>query len=308
MHNILSQHVVVRGVLFAAAVFTATAANAVPAGRTYADNAAMCAREINLQETALGIPKKLLHAISLAESGRTDTASGAHVAWPWTVMAEGRGRYYDSKQAAVAAVRSLLRRGIRNIDVGCMQINLYFHPHAFDSLDDAFDPISNVAYGARYLVALEKKRGDWLAAVKRYHSATRRFQVPYWAKVERIWQTARRRDVEVVRERRIEDVRERRIEDVRERRRTRYAARHAAILKRAEAVLAEHASRVARHLDKRRSPHIERANRVLAELPPPPKPVRVQLASLDLGPRKPEAERVAAAYRRAAAVLARAAR
>lgn len=290
MHNIFSQHVVVRALLFAAAVFTATAANAVPAARTYADTATMCAREITLQETALGIPKKLLHAISLAESGRTDTASGAHVAWPWTVMAEGRGRYYDSKQAAIAAVRSLLRRGVRNIDVGCMQINLYFHPDAFDSLDDAFDPISIVAYGAKYLAALGKEKGDWLAAVKRYHSATRRFQAPYWAKVERIWQTARKRD----------------FEDVRERRRAQYAARHAAILKRAEAVLAEHTSRVARHLERRRNPHIERVNRILAELPP--RPVRIQLASLDLGPRTPETERVAAAYRRAAAVLARSAR
>ena len=292
MHNIFSQHVVVRGVLFAAAIFTVTAANAVPAGRTYADNATMCAREITLQETALGIPRKLLHAISLAESGRTDRASGAHVAWPWTVMAEGRGRYYDSKGAVIAAVRSLLRRGVRNIDVGCMQINLYFHPHAFDSLDDAFDPISNVAYGAKYLMALETKQGDWLTAVKRYHSATQRFQVPYWAKVERIWQTARERD----------------FEDVRERRRAQYSARHAAILKRAEAVLAEHGARVARHLDKPGRRHIERANRILAELPPAPPPVRIQLASLDLGPRTPEAERVAAAYRRAAAVLARAAR
>ena len=37
------------------------------------------------------------------------------------------------------------------MDVGCMQVNLYHHAHAFSSLDNAFDPQSNVDYAARFL-------------------------------------------------------------------------------------------------------------------------------------------------------------
>ena len=31
-------------------------------------------------------------------------------------------------------------RGVRLMDVGCMQVNLQMHPDAFPSLDAAFDP------------------------------------------------------------------------------------------------------------------------------------------------------------------------
>ena len=40
-------------------------------------------------------------------------------------------------------MRIALERGVRQVDVGCMQINLQSHPHAFASLEDAFDPGSN---------------------------------------------------------------------------------------------------------------------------------------------------------------------
>ena len=63
--------------------------------------------------------------------------------------AEGQGFYYDTKVEAVAAVRAMQARGIRSIDVGCMQVNLMFHPDAFVSLDEAFDPMANARYAAK---------------------------------------------------------------------------------------------------------------------------------------------------------------
>ena len=71
---------------------------------------------------------------------------------------------------AVEAVKELQRRGTRNIDVGCMQINLLYHSDAFDSIESAFEPSINVAYGAKYLSALHNETGSWFTAVRRYHS------------------------------------------------------------------------------------------------------------------------------------------
>ena len=44
--------------------------------------------------------------------------------WPWAINADGQARYFDSKAAAVAWTGQALARGVQQIDVGCMQINL----------------------------------------------------------------------------------------------------------------------------------------------------------------------------------------
>lgn len=118
------------------------------------------------------MPPNLLSAISLVESGRWDKARGARVAWPWTVMAEGRGRYLPSKQEAIAEVRRLQAKGVRNIDVGCMQVNLHWHGENFDSLEQAFDPRANAAYAAEFLTNLHAETGNWDTAAAYYHSRT----------------------------------------------------------------------------------------------------------------------------------------
>jgi soluble lytic murein transglycosylase-like protein len=64
----------------------------------------------------------------------------------------------------VAEVRALKARKICNINVGCMQINLYYHPDAFADLEAALDPASNVAYAAGYLKNLRTSQGSWTRA------------------------------------------------------------------------------------------------------------------------------------------------
>ena len=76
----------------------------------------------------------------------------------------------DTKQQAINAVQTLQRMGLSNIDVGCMQINLHYHPAAFKSLDNAFDPTINVTYAANYLKALRKDMSSWREAAGIYHS------------------------------------------------------------------------------------------------------------------------------------------
>jgi len=130
----------------------------------------VCLQKIRGEERAHRIPSGLLAAIGFTESGRTVT--GQRSVWPWTVNVEGEGHYFDSKAEAVKFVADKQADGIASIDVGCMQINLKQHPDAFASLDDAFDPSTNVAYGADFLKSLHEQTNGWLAAARRYHSAT----------------------------------------------------------------------------------------------------------------------------------------
>lgn len=142
-------------------------ARAEVAGSPYAD----CEAAIAAAEKAPRIPDKLMPAISRVESGRLDPATRRVRAWPWTINVEGVGAFFESKQQAVAAVRSYQARGVRSIDVGCMQVNLMHHPTAFATLDDAFDPAVNATYAARFLQALYRQTGNWNLATANYHSA-----------------------------------------------------------------------------------------------------------------------------------------
>jgi hypothetical protein len=99
------------------------------------------------------------------------------------VNAEGEGRRFDSKAEAVDWVRKALAGGMRSIDVGCMQVNLRWHPDAFASLDAAFDPKANVAYALGYLGDLSKQYGPRLG-IGRYHSATADYQDRYLAQID----------------------------------------------------------------------------------------------------------------------------
>ncbi|WP_020591175.1 transglycosylase SLT domain-containing protein [Kiloniella laminariae] len=156
-------------------------------------NSDVCADIISQAEQRETIPLHLLRAISLVESGKWDKEKGARVAWPWTVMAEGKGRYLPTKQAAIAEVEKLKAKGVRNIDVGCMQVNLHHHAKAFPSLDDAFDPHKNVAYAASFLTRLRQDSPSWTAAVGRYHSNNQEFSTPYRKKVLTAWRNEKHR-------------------------------------------------------------------------------------------------------------------
>ena len=152
----------------------------------------LCADAIADHERSERIPRHLLAAIAMAESGRWDARREAKAPWPWTVMAEGEGKFYDTKAQAVRAVEALRAREVRNIDVGCMQINLMHHPEAFDDLDQAFEPVSNVGYGARHLKTLFGETRSWQRAAGRYHSATPKRARAYRLKVVKLWNEQRR--------------------------------------------------------------------------------------------------------------------
>lgn len=149
----------------------------------------LCESEIIKAEKRHGIPNRLLLAISTVESGRAVGKSKRP--WPWTICANGRGYYCTTKSAAIATVKRLMARGIRNIDVGCMQVNLLHHSTAFKNLEEAFTPKSNVNYAARFFMSLRNTYNSWTHAVGYYHSKAARHYKPYCSLVYNTWNKVR---------------------------------------------------------------------------------------------------------------------
>ncbi len=145
--------------------------------------AAPCSAAAGSAEQAQSLPARLLLAIGRVESGRADPLTREVAPWPWTVNAQGAGHFFSTRDEAIAFVRSLQATGVRSIDVGCFQVNLLYHPGAFSSLEDAFDPESNARYAARFLSSLRDRSGAWEAAVGLYHSANPIEGEPYRRRV-----------------------------------------------------------------------------------------------------------------------------
>ena len=152
-----------------------------------------CADEARRLEIQENIPKLLLTAVTFTETGRRGPYGRQIMSWPWTLHAEGKSLHFQSKVEAANAVRALMARGVKNIDVGCMQINLRYHPHAFTSVEEALDPMANLAYGVTFLKHLEQRHNGWPAAIQNYHSANRAVNQRYRRKVFAIWDQLRRR-------------------------------------------------------------------------------------------------------------------
>ena len=185
--------VTLRSLALLLALFVASPAVAGPAVgveprlASSGDDAKICGVLARAAEQALGIPDHLLRAVGVVESGRYDRRLGRAEPWPWTINAEGAGATFSSKAAAVARVEELRASGVRSIDIGCMQVNLAYHGDAFENLEEAFDPVMNVAYAAHFLTSLKEERGSWNAAVAAYHSSTPKFGIPYRQKVAKTW-------------------------------------------------------------------------------------------------------------------------
>ncbi len=142
-----------------------------------------CRSAVAAAATQAGIPVPLALGIAQVESGRRG-ADGSVAPWPWSINVEGTDHVYPTEAAAIAGVQAFQAAGARSIDVGCMQVNLMYHPDAFATLADGFDPARNAAYAMRFLLELRGQVADWPQAAARYHSATPELGASYLRKVE----------------------------------------------------------------------------------------------------------------------------
>lgn len=168
----------------------ALAAGHVAAGMSCppsANPALACQCEAAAAEQRWGLPVHLLLAIGQVESGRHDPATGRLLPWPWSIHAGGADYALATRAAAATVAGVFQAHGIGSIDVGCFQVNLRYHPGAFASLPQAFDPHANADYAARYLRSLFDRSGRWDSAVAAYHSADPTLGAAYRARVMRAW-------------------------------------------------------------------------------------------------------------------------
>lgn len=194
-HRLMKKSVVITCMLAllptgAFAQYVPVSANAVvatPAQDNILSESERCERLFPRYERLMSVPIYLLRAIALTESGRYHEPSSRLVPWPWTVNSGGKAYFADSRDEAAAIVKKLQARGIQNIDVGCMQVNLMYHGSAFKSVEDALEPVNNVAYAAKFLQDNFTRAGSWKQAVANYHSATPALGDAYATNVLRNW-------------------------------------------------------------------------------------------------------------------------
>ena len=151
-----------------------------------ADDKYVCEEIAHEVETSNKLPKNILASISLIESGRKDEA-GLVKPWPWSLNHAGKSVFFSSRAETLQYLKKNITPKFKNIDVGCMQVNVRWHQENFDTLDSMIDPRKNIEYAALFLRTLKSKHGSWEQAIKHYHSSTPKLNVKYYAKVQRAW-------------------------------------------------------------------------------------------------------------------------
>lgn len=156
------------------------------------DTAHICLQATQTMEKNYNIKKHLLTTIASVESGRWNEKTQQKQAWPWTINAQGKGYFFNTKAEAVHKAKELQAQGIKSFDVGCMQVNMLYHGKEFKSIEEAFDPMRNVEYAAKFLTNLyENNNHDWLKAAMSYHSTSPKKAQRYRKKIVEAFETVK---------------------------------------------------------------------------------------------------------------------
>jgi soluble lytic murein transglycosylase-like protein len=123
-----------------------------------------CETEILRASAEYGVPVGILYAVGLTETGKMGSLQ------PNAMNIEGKAVFPSSRSEALRVFAAAKSRGVKLIDLGCMQINQYYHGSEFASISDMLNPRLNVDYAARFLVRLKKRHISWSMAVARYHA------------------------------------------------------------------------------------------------------------------------------------------
>jgi Transglycosylase SLT domain len=134
-------------------------------GGAKASPANLCEQHLARISKSEGVPLGVLYAVGLTETGRKGSLH------PYALNIEGRSVITTSAAAALHEFSVARKAGIKLIDLGCMQVNHYYHGDQFASPADMLDPVKNIEYAARFLQILYKREGSWTMAVARYHAS-----------------------------------------------------------------------------------------------------------------------------------------
>jgi soluble lytic murein transglycosylase-like protein len=146
--------------MVAAGSFSSSAASSSAAG----GETLVCEREMAKAAKKYDVPLGVLYAVGLTETGHRGSLH------PFALNIQGPSYFPESFDEALARFERARKDGIKLIDVGCMQINHFYHGSQFHSVAEMFDPHENVEYAARFLRELKAKEGSWTLAAARYHA------------------------------------------------------------------------------------------------------------------------------------------
>ena len=150
-----------------------------------------CRKLSDIVEKKNNLPNKLLSSISITESGYLK--NGIYAPWPWTLNINGKPKFFENKAEMTNFLNKKLSQNIKNIDIGCMQINYFYHSKNFNEIDDMIDPQTNVQYAGKFLKKLFKKHKSWNKAISFYHSSDPQRMKNYLKKVKKNWDIERQR-------------------------------------------------------------------------------------------------------------------
>lgn len=125
----------------------------------------ICEKHLAAASRKHDVPVGVLYAVGLTETGR---GGKLH---PYALNIEGRTFVASGKREALIAFRAARKEGKKLIDLGCMQVNHYYHAKNFRSADDMLAPERNIDYAARFLRQLYIEHKSWTMAVARYHAS-----------------------------------------------------------------------------------------------------------------------------------------
>jgi soluble lytic murein transglycosylase-like protein len=124
----------------------------------------ICERELARAAAAENVPLGVLYAVGMTETGNKGSLH------PYALNIAGKTVFATSQAEALAEFERARKKGIKLIDLGCMQVNHHYHGRNFTSPLAMLDPEANVSYAARFLKELRESEGSWTMAVARYHA------------------------------------------------------------------------------------------------------------------------------------------
>lgn len=125
---------------------------------------AVCESAMQSAAARHGVPLGVLYAVGLTETGKRGSLK------PYAMNIEGKAYFGTGVEDVVAHFQAARSKGVRQIDLGCMQINHHYHGGKFPSLAAMLDPRANVDYATSFLKDLRRREGSWTMAVARYHA------------------------------------------------------------------------------------------------------------------------------------------
>ncbi|MGZ0076307.1 transglycosylase SLT domain-containing protein [Methylomonas sp. EFPC3] len=112
----------------------------------------------------------ILYAVALVESANSNGYASI-TPWPWAINKSGKSIVSTSKQEAQHILNTAIAEGNRHIDVGMMQVNLYWHGHNVAKPEQLLNPVTNLEIGAKVLAeAIQSSPNNLELGIGRYHS------------------------------------------------------------------------------------------------------------------------------------------